>query len=173
VYKKCADEFEFRIVNVDGTFYSTANELYKPLGYANGRSVSDVLKNNNIETLAINTCRYFAERSNINIKEALGLSLHDGATKLIDYKGFLFVSLYGKGSNCDKVREYLLKMEEKARIDSTIYANTGYDTADFKEVSEYQDDPILQSIITSQKAIQEVMKLRISQIKSDKKFCQR
>jgi hypothetical protein len=43
--------------------------------------------------------------------------------KLIDYRGFLTIALEGKGSACDRVREYLLSMEQKARIDTISYRN--------------------------------------------------
>jgi hypothetical protein len=52
-------------------------------------------------------------------------------------RGFLTIALEGQGKACDKVREYLLSMEQKARIDSIVYEKTGLDASDLSEIGAY------------------------------------
>jgi hypothetical protein len=63
----------------------------------------------------------FGQTDQIQIRQAFQLSATDSRTKLIDYRGFLTIALEGKGKACDKVREYLLPMEQKARVDTVVY----------------------------------------------------
>ena len=52
IYRRCAEEFDFKIVEVEGKVYSTASELCHPLGYSQRRNISNTLRRNNIETFS-------------------------------------------------------------------------------------------------------------------------
>jgi hypothetical protein len=91
------------------------------------------------------------------ILQAFQLSPATTRLNLIDYRGFLTIALEGKGEKCDKVREYLLAMEQKARVDTLIYENTGFIADDFQEVGKYADDPTIQTMMESQRTIRELL----------------
>lgn len=78
VYRRCADEFNFRTVDLEGEVYSTASELARPLGYSNSRSVSDVLKNHKVVLESIVRFRRFTEI----IRGAFNLAGSDNRTQL-------------------------------------------------------------------------------------------
>ncbi|MBC8232248.1 hypothetical protein H8E77_22105 [bacterium] len=165
VYRKCADEFNFRTVDLEGKLFSTATELAQPLGYRNLKSVSTVLRRNDVKSHAITRLHRF----DVIIRQTFNLADNDHRTLLVDYQGFLTLALEGNGEHCDKVREYLLAMEEKARTDSVIYQETGLDTKDFSDVGEYLDDPTVVTMMESQRTMQELIKLRVQQLKTEKR----
>ena len=165
VYRRCAEEFGFRTVDVNSEVYSTATELAQPLGYQNLKSVSTVLRRNDVTSLAITRLHRF----DVIIRQAFNLADNDHRTLLVDYRGFLTLALEGRGEHCDRVREYLLAMEEKARTDAVVYNETGMDTKDFTEVGEYLDDPTVVTMMESQRTMQELIKLRVEQLKTEKR----
>ena len=105
VYRRCAEEFNFRIAQVDGNVYSIAKELAPVFGYANQESVSKVVSKHQVGTLAITS---FIQNGQSQIRQDLLLSQRDYSTQLINYRGFLTIALEGQGEHCDKLREYLL-----------------------------------------------------------------
>lgn len=166
VYQKCAEEFNFRIVTVESTVYSTTEELYLIFGYSQSRNVMKVLTKNAVETRAISG---FRQIDVSHIRQGFGLSKSDFSTRLIDYHGFLTIALEGHGTACDKVREYLLAMEQKARVDSVVYETTGMDAADFQEVAKYAEDPLMQSMMEGQRRMKEIMQLRAQQLETQER----
>lgn len=98
--------------------------------YSYPRSAALVLRKNNTEVRAVSSLH---QNDVSYIRETFGLSDSDHSTKLIDYHGFLTIALEGHGTACDKVREYLLAMEKKARVDTVVYENTGFNADDFQE----------------------------------------
>ena len=168
IYRRCAEEFGFKIAELEGLFYSTAAELCHPLGYSQPRNISNVLRRNNLET--VSSRQFDASK----IQAEFNLDRKDHSTRLIDYRGFLTIALEGQGPACDKVRQYLLAMEQKARVDTVIYENTGFNTDDFQDVGKYADDPTIQTMLESQKAMmasqktmKELVKLRVRQIETE------
>ena len=162
IYRRCAEEFDFKVVEVEGHSVSIARELALVFGYSGQQGTKDVLRvlfKNGITTLS---CA--SQNGMRKFQEEFALSSKDHSTKMIDYRGFLTVALEGHGAACDKVREYLLKMETKARVDSVVYETTGMDTADFQEVGQYMDDPMVQRMLESQKHAKEIIQLRIRQL---------
>jgi len=165
VYRRCADEFNFRVVDLEDEVYSIASELAHPLGYSTSRSINDVLNNHGVNSEPIGRYRRFTDI----VRRTFNLADYDHRTQLIDYQGFLTIALEGRGEHCDKVREYLLAMEEKARTDAVIYQETGMDTKDFSDVGEYLDDPTVITMMESQRTMQELIKLRVQQLKTEKR----
>ncbi len=136
IYRRCAEEFDFKVVEVEGHSVSIARELAHIFGYSGQQGTKDVLRvlfKNGISTLS---CA--SQNGMRKFQEEFALSSKDHNTKMIDYRGFLTIALEGQGSACDKVREYLLKMETKARVDSVVYETIGMDTADFQDVGKYE-----------------------------------
>lgn len=169
VYRRCAEEFGFRIARVDGNAYSIAKELSPVFGYSRPDHVSRVLKLNQCKTIAITGLPH----SGVSlVKEALGLSERDYSTQLIDYQGFLTIALEGQGEQCDKVRQYLLAMEQIGRTNAVVYEETGLDTSDLSEIAPYMNDPTVKTMLESQKTMRELVKLRIGQIETNKKVAQ-
>lgn len=166
VYRRCAEEFDFRIVDLNGEVYSTLNELAPIFGYDYSYNASQLLKKHGVDTISISS---FLRSAISSIRTELSLSDKDYSTKFVDYRGFLTIAVEGEGTNCDKVREYLLAMEEKARTDTVIYQETGMDTKDFSEAGEYLDDPTVITMMESQRTMQEMIKLRVQQLKTEKR----
>lgn len=167
IYRRCAEEFGFKVVEVEGYSVSVARELAPVFGYSGVQGTKDVLRvlfKNGISTLS---CA--SQNGMRKFQEEFALSSKDHNTKMIDYRGFLTVALEGQGSACDKVREYLLKMETKARVDSVVYETTGLDAADFQEVAKYAEDPIMQSMMEGQRRMKEIMQLRAQQLETQER----
>lgn len=143
IYRSCAEEFNFKIVEVEGNILTTARELSLIFGYSSAKEVLQVLIRSGVETTTVGCLR---QNDASKVQAEFSLSTKDHATKLMDYHGFLSVALEGHGSACDKVREYLLAMEQKARIDTVIYENTGFQADDFQDVGEYANDPTIQTM---------------------------
>ena len=137
IYRKCAEEFGFKKIEVDGKVCSTASELYQIFGYSQARNVTKVLSKHGVGTRILSGLR---QNDASHARQELGLPDTDFSTRLIDYSGFLTIALEGKSSACDKVREYLRKMEMKARVDSVVYETTGMDASDFQTVGKYSED---------------------------------
>lgn len=169
VYRKCAEEFEFNIAQIEGSVYSVAKELATIFGYSRPDHVSRVLKQNQCETIALTGL----PRNGVSlIKESLNLLERDYSTQLIDYRGFLTIALEGHGEHCDKVRQYLLATEQKARVDTVVYEKTGLDASDLSQVAPYLDDPTVKTMLESQRTMRELVKLRINQLKTDERVTQ-
>jgi hypothetical protein len=191
-------EHSFRVVHVKltctkGKVYSIGDELFPVFGYANRDILSQVLKRNRVETISIRN----GQVDRTKILQAFQLPLATSHLNLIDYRGFLAIALEGKGAGCDKVRDYLLTMEQKARVDTVVYDNTGFITGDFQDVGsptrrlgeKYADDPTIQTMLESQRTsvvamrrterrllqerctlvcLRELVKLRVRQIETEK-----
>ena len=136
IYRKCAEEFDFKIVKIEGKVYSIGDELFPVFGYANRDALSQVLNRNNIESERI----WNVQNERRIILQEFRLNPKISRLNLIDYRGFLTIALEGTSNACDRVREYLLKMETKARVDSVVYETTGMDASDFQTVGKYSED---------------------------------
>lgn len=98
VYRKCGEEFNFKVVEVEGKVYSTAKELTPVFGYAGQEKVTRVLARNAVLTTPIMSLSH----NGISlVRDTLELSAHDFATKLIEYHGFLTIALHGKGKTSE------------------------------------------------------------------------
>ncbi len=165
IYQRCSDEFGFRAIEIDNQVFSTATELAIPLGYSSNKAISNILNRYNVETFGI-SCFHQIDES---IRETFRLSSKDSQTKLISYKGFLFLSLTGRGLYCNKVREYLLAMEQKARTDTVIYDSIGIDTATLQDIGDDIDDPIINTTLQSIQNSHGIIKLRQRQLVTEKR----
>jgi len=161
IYRRCAEEFDFKIVEVEGKVLSVAKELSFVFGYSSANEVLRVLNRNLIETVMVGRLR---QADVIDVKTKFDLAKNDNKQSLIDYHGFLTIALEGHGSVCDKVREYLLAMEKKARVDSVVYETTGMDADDFQEIGQYMDDPMIQNILERRKQMKDIIQLRMQQL---------
>ena len=89
-----------------------------------------MLLRNGIETLEI----FRARQVDVNeMKTRFNLAKNAHHTRLIDYHGFLTVALEGRGLACDKVREYLLAMEKKARLDTVVNEGIGISSTELEQ----------------------------------------
>lgn len=166
IYRRCAEEFGFKIAEVEGTVYSTVNELAIVFGYHYPQNASRVLRRGGVETQAVSG---LIQIGLSDVRQKFGLSEMDSSTKLIDYHGFLTLALEGRGKHCEKVREYLLTMEKKARVDTIVYETTGMDAADLQEVGPHIDDPMIRDILERQKQMKDIIQLRIRQIETQER----
>lgn len=167
VYRRCAEEFDFNIAEIDRNVYSIAQKLAPVFGYSTRDEISKVLKRNGVATLDM-TGNGQVDRH--LICQVFNLSNFATRIKLIDYRGFLTIALEGKGEHCDKLRDYLLAMEKKARVDTIVYEETGIIATDLLEVGEFADEPTIQSIMESQRNIQRILKLQVQQLKTEKRL---
>jgi len=167
VYVKCSEEFNFKVVEVEGTVYSTTRELFPVLGYSGKEPVSKVLRKYGVNTTSITG---IIQNGQSQVRQEFGLSDVDFTTKLIDYHGFLTIALNGKGSNCDKVREYLLSMEKKARVDTVVQNGTGFSTSQLLEIGDSIADPMIQGAMERMKNTQDLILLRAKQLDTDKRI---
>lgn len=167
VYRQCAEEFNFDITEIKNNAYSIAKELAPVFGYSTKDEISKVLKRNGVATLDMTGDGQVDRHL---ICQAFSLSNFATRVKLIDYRGFLTIALEGQGEYCDKLREYLLAMEKKARVDTVVYEKTGMIATDLLEVGEFADEPTIQSIMESQRNIQRILKLQVQQLKTEKRI---
>lgn len=166
VYRRCADEFNFRTVDLNGEVYSTLNELAPIFGYNYSYNASQVLKRNEVEVVSISG---FLRSSISSIRAEFDLSEKDYSTKFIDYRGFLTLAIEGEGEHCNKVREYLLMMEEKARTDAVVHDGMGLNTNELERIGDDVNDPIIQSSLNLLQSARSVIELRQQQLATEKK----
>jgi len=103
----------FQTVEINGLVYAHLGRTSLVLGYTDPSSLSQLLRTYQIMTPQIG---WFEEETRIKIRKELGLEARDGRATFIPYEGLLVAGMQGQTEGARKIKLYLLKMENAARV---------------------------------------------------------
>lgn len=120
--QRMGDSLGFQVMEIDGICYAHLSSTSQLLGYSNVSGLRYLMSTYQIQTPKIGW--FIVELQKI-IRNFFNLDPKDGQATFLPYAGILVAGMEGKTDGAKKIKLYLLKMEEAARIGSAVSVDQG------------------------------------------------